>query len=173
MKKNISLLLTFCATLIIPSLFVFADEKPSEETKKIYNASEEDILKFIKACPNIKKAFGMNTTDEQKLLTSMKTHPAVEIAKIAKTYGFKNEEELRNVFETVIAGFALLRLKEIEAKLDESIASFPPALAATMKPQLDKIKKDLCKYDDKVSPETIELIKKHCPELEKLFPMQK
>ncbi len=130
------------------------------------NVSEDEVARFLTAFPKVKELLGKGAGDESAFLMAMRKQPLKGLDEIARNNGFKDQADLLRVCGGSVAGYAILKLRESEEQLNQSLT---PEMKAMMKPQIELIKQQLKQYESQVSEATLAAVKKHYDAMDKLF----
>ncbi|HPO90556.1 MAG TPA: hypothetical protein P5105_04985 [Victivallales bacterium] len=158
--------------LLIPAIFfglILNQKFYAQEKNQVYNVTETEIIKFIKFFPELKNTIENSSDDENIIMMSIQKTPITKLNMLAVKNGFKDHADLLRVCGGAILGYAMIKMKEAEEQMNQELNSLTPEMKAMIKPQLDAIKLQLKKYEKQVSNETINAVKKHYEEMNKLF----
>ena len=168
MKKFLSVVL-FTLTFAIFSLTAQDVVKPP-----LLSASEDEVVKFIAAFPEfLKENKELNPTDPGSVTAVMTTIAAnkEKWETFAKDKGFTSYDNFLKVTTAVTTAYAYQLLQHNSAQLEKQIPARAQALA---KAQMKLVKEQLNQYSKMISPDTVEAVKNHTDELNKiLIPTEK
>ena len=169
MKKILSVVL-FAVTFAVFSVGAQDSVKPP-----LLSASEDEIVKFIAAFPEfLNENKDLNPTDPDSVSTAMTAIAAnkEKWESFAKEKGFASYDNFMKVSAAVTTAYAYQLLQRNAAQLEKQI---PAGVQGMMKNKLMKSAKDqINQYGKMISPETLEAVKKHVDELQKiLIPTEK
>jgi hypothetical protein len=166
MKKILSVLL-FAVTFAVFSVGAQDSVKPP-----LLSASKDEIVKFITAFPEfLKENKDLNPGDPGSVATVM-TAIAANKEKwetFAKEKGFPSYDNFLKVTTAVTTAYAYQLLQHNSAQLEKQLASMPAAAQGLAKAQMKPIREQMNQYSKMISPETLEAVKTHMDELNKIF----
>ena len=169
MNKFLSVLF-FAATFAVFSVGAQDSVKPP-----LLSASEDEIVKFIAAFPEfLKENKELNPADPGSVTAAM-TAIAADKEKwesFAKERGFASYDNFMKVSAAVTTAYAYQLLQHNATQLEKQM---PAGVQGMMKNKLMKSTKDqINQYGKMISPETLEAVKNHMDELQKiLIPTEK
>ena len=168
MKKFLSVLL-FIATFAVFSINAQDSGKPP-----LLSASEDEVVKFIAAFPEfLKENRELNPADPGSVTAVMSTIAANrdKWETFAKDKGFASYEDFMKVSSAVTTAYAYQLLQHNAAQLEKQIPAGAKNLA---KAQMKLVKEQISQYSKMISPETLDAVKNHTDELQKiLIPTEK
>lgn len=134
-----------------------------------FDVRETEVAQFIKIFPELKNTLETSSGDESAMLMAMQNLPVVKLEALAKKYNFKDTADLMRVCGGTITAYAMLKMKEAEAQLNQELSTLPADMKVLMKSQIDAIKLQMKKFENQISDGTVSAVKNHYDKLNQLF----
>jgi hypothetical protein len=169
MKKILSVLLF---VITVAAFSVNAQASKDAEKKAMLSVSDEEVVKFINAFPEfLKENKDLNPSDASSVTAAMTTIAANKDKweAFAKDKGFTSYENFLKVTTAVTTAYAYQLLQHNSGQLEKQIAKMPEAAQAIAKAQMKPAREQINQYSKMISPETLEVVKNHMDELQKVF----
>lgn len=169
--KNIlvSLLVVFG---IIAAVSTGAQDKKAETEVVKLSVTEDEVVKFIAAFPEfIKENKDLKLGDPKSVSTTM-TSAATDLGKweaFAKDKGFTGYDNFLKVTTAVTTAYAYQLMVKNADDLENNIRALPAAAQGLAKTQLKPVRKEISKYKDMITPETLKIVESHGEELKGIF----
>jgi hypothetical protein len=169
MNKILSVLLF---VITVAAFSVNAQASKDAEKKAMLSVSDEEVVKFINAFPEfLKENKDLNPSDASSVTAAMTTIAANKDKweAFAKDKGFTSYENFLKVTTAVTTAYAYQLLQHNSGQLEKQIAKMPEAAQAIAKAQMKPAREQINQYSKMISPETLEVVKNHMDELQKVF----
>ena len=168
MKKFFSIML-FAVTF---ATFSVAAQDSKDNTKQpLLSASEDEVVKFIAAFPEfLKENKELNPADPDSV-TAVMTKISADKAKwetFAKDKGFTSYDNFMKVSTAVTTTYLYQLLLHNSEQLEKQISSIPGAQNVA-KARLKPVREQISQYSKMIAPETLEAVKNHMDELQKII----